>query len=94
MEESAGIVIFEVENMTPEMERDVIVQFYTSDGSASGIYPSTTFINSIIQLYVQLSFHTMLTRWKRLYWRPKFLLTYTDIFCCRDQEVRHCPSNG
>ena len=51
MEESAGIVIFEVENMTPVMERDVIVQFYTSDGSASGTYPSTTFINSIIQLY-------------------------------------------
>ncbi|CAI8033561.1 FRAS1-related extracellular matrix protein 2, partial [Geodia barretti] len=35
VEESAGIVIFEVENMTPVMERDVIVQFYTSDGSAS-----------------------------------------------------------
>ena len=30
-------MIFEIDNMTPEMERDVVVQFYTTDGSASGL---------------------------------------------------------
>ena len=36
MDESAGVVIIEIENMTPDMKRDVVVQFFTVDGSAIG----------------------------------------------------------
>lgn len=37
VDESAGVVIISIENMTPEMERDVVVQVYTVDGHATGI---------------------------------------------------------
>ena len=37
MDEDAGIVILQIENFTPELERDVTVQFFTINGSATGI---------------------------------------------------------
>ena len=30
-------MIFEIQNMTPELERDVTVQFFSVDGTALGI---------------------------------------------------------
>ena len=34
--EDAGVVVFFVQNRNPDLEREVIVQFVTNDGSASG----------------------------------------------------------
>jgi len=36
VDEDAGIVVFFVENRNPDLEREVIVQFTTTEGSAVG----------------------------------------------------------
>ena len=45
MAENSNVVILEIENMTPDMERDVTVQFFSVDGTALGIH--YYYINSL-----------------------------------------------
>ena len=36
MDEDAGVVIFTIQNRNPDLEREVTVQFTTTDGTATG----------------------------------------------------------
>ena len=38
VDEGAGVVTFTVQNRNPDLEREVIVQFTTTDGTATGMF--------------------------------------------------------
>ena len=56
MDESSNVVILEIENMTPEMERDVTVQFFSVDGTALGIH-YCYFTSSVCNRYYYHNVH-------------------------------------
>ena len=38
VDEDAGVVTFTVQNRNPDLEREVTVQFTTTDGTATGVF--------------------------------------------------------
>ena len=48
--EGAGVVTFTVQNRNPDLEREVTVQFTTTDGTASGMLSITSNVSEFSEL--------------------------------------------